>query len=200
MTQTAQAWLKPEQVDALMDAAYRGDGYAQLRVRNETLVLFLYDTGLRVSEAAAVDVDLLEREDYEAVYLPTDLQKDFPTDDSPSATAIELGGDCARRVRTWLSTRWKDSDALFPSRESERMSAEQIRNVVKQLAERADVRPYLADGGRGTPADVHPHTLRHSVAYRMLRFEEADIYDVQNRLRHKRIQTTIDKYSHFDRV
>jgi integrase/recombinase XerC/integrase/recombinase XerD len=48
---------------------------------------------------------------------------------------------------------------------------------------------------------VTPHTLRHSVAYRMLNVEEGhSFYDVRNRLRHATIQTTERVYDHIDRV
>lgn len=56
-------------------------------------------------------------------------------------------------------------------------------------------------GGAGEPSDVTPHTLRHSVAYRMLNHEDGNtLYDVRNRLRHSSIQTTEKVYDHFDRV
>ena len=55
--------------------------------------------------------------------------------------------------------------------------------------------------GRGDPEDVTPHTLRHSVAYRMLNVESDNtFYDVRNRLRHASIQTTERVYDHIDRV
>ena len=45
------------------------------------------------------------------------------------------------------------------------------------------------------------HTLRHSVAWRMLRAEEGNtLYDVRNRLRHATIVTTERKYDHFEKV
>jgi len=41
------------------------------------------------------------------------------------------------------------------------------------------------------PEDVTPHTLWHSVAYRMLNVEiENTFYGVRNRIRHASIQTT----------
>lgn len=53
----------------------------------------------------------------------------------------------------------------------------------------------------GTPEDVSPHTLRHSVAYRMSNHEAGNtLYDVTKRLRHATIQTIERVYSHFDRV
>lgn len=57
------------------------------------------------------------------------------------------------------------------------------------------------DTGRGTADDVSAHTLRHSVAWRMLRAEDGNtLYDVRNRLRHATILTTERKYDHFDRI
>ena len=49
--------------------------------------------------------------------------------------------------------------------------------------------------------DVTSHTLRHSVAYRMLNVEDGNtFYDVRNRLRHASLQTTERVYDHIDRV
>ncbi|OYR80796.1 integrase, partial [Halorubrum ezzemoulense] len=64
----------------------------------------------------------------------------------------------------------------------------------------ADVRPMTVIG-RGAPEDMTSHTLRHSIAYRMLNVEEGNtFYDVRNRLRHATIQTTERVYDHIDRV
>ena len=57
-----------------------------------------------------------------------------------------------------------------------------------------------APHGQGDPEDVTPHTLRDSVAYRMLNVEEETFYDVRNQLRHASIQTTERVYDHIDRV
>ena len=77
-----------------------------------------------------------------------------------------------------------------------RMTNESVRNAT----ETAEVRPFAVNG-RGGPKDVTPHTLRHSVAYRMLNREAGNtLYDVTKRLRHATIQTTEQVYSHFDRV
>jgi integrase/recombinase XerC/integrase/recombinase XerD len=51
------------------------------------------------------------------------------------------------------------------------------------------------------PGEVTPHTFRHSVAYRMMNAKEANtVHDVQNRLRHRSIQTTEQVYDHINRV
>ena len=54
----------------------------------------------------------------------------------------------------------------------------------------AEVRPYTTNG-LGNPEDVTPHTLLHSVAYRMLNREDGNtLYEVAKRLRHATILTT----------
>ena len=48
----------------------------------------------------------------------------------------------------------------------------------------------------GEPDDVTPHTLRHSVAYRIIQVDGGRLEDVQLRLRHANRQTTDQIYSH----
>lgn len=194
----ATVWLKPPQVEAMRNAIVR-DSRSVLKQRNDSLIQFLYDTGLRVGEAVQVDVEHLDL-DEGVLGLPADLQKDYPTDRSPTYTAIELAEETTRVLDQYLSSRWKNSAALFPSLQSERMTTEAVRGVVRQAVDAAEVRPHTVRG-RGEPTDVTPHTLRHSVAYRMLNHEDGNtLYDVRNRLRHSTIQTTEKVYDHFDRV
>jgi integrase/recombinase XerC/integrase/recombinase XerD len=73
--------------------------------------------------------------------------------------------------------------------------------MLHDVAEAAGVHPWKVDGSRGDADDVTPHSLRHSVAYRMLHEEEGNtLYDVRNRLRHRSLQTTERVYDHFRRV
>ena len=192
-------WLKPGQVEAMRDAAYEG----RHGPRDDAIVTVLYDTGLRRSELAAVDRAMLDLDAGE-LRIPAEIQKDYPNDNSPSVATFELdqSGDLrtVRTLRAYLSARDHSSPALFPSRKSDRMTGKGINDVVKRLAERAGVEPY-AYRGRGVPADVSAHTLRHSVAWRMLRAENGNsLYDVRNRLRHATILTTERKYDHFNMI
>lgn len=170
-----------------------------LKQRNDTLIQFLYDSGLRVGEAVQVNVEYIDL-DEGVLGLPAEVQKDYPNENSPSFTRMGLGEETTRLLDQYLSNRWRDSDALFPSLHSDRMTTEAVRGLVKRAAKAAEVRPYTTTG-RGEPTDVTPHTLRHSVAYRMLNHEEENsLYDVRNRLRHQRIETTEQVYDHFDQV
>jgi integrase len=183
----------------MRDAAHEGrHGH-----RDDAIVTLLYDTGLRRAELAQVDREMLDLDDGE-LRSPAEIQKDYPNENSPSVATFELdqSGDLrtVRTLRAYLSGQDDGSPALFPSRKSDRMSGKGINDVVKRLADRAEVEPYEYSG-RGTAADVSAHTLRHSVAWRMLRAEEdKTLYDVRNRLRHATILTTEQNYDHFQTI
>lgn len=191
------SWLKPQQIEDLRDAAYQGSHGR----RDDAILTLLYDTGLRRGELAAVDRAMLDLE-AEELRIPPGIQKDYPNDNTPSAATFELDRSgslrTVRTLRNYLDGR--DDGALFPSQKSNRMTPKGINDVVKRAANLADVRPYQY-AGRGTPTDVSAHTLRHSVAWRMLRAEEGNtLYDVRNRLRHSTILTTERKYDHFQTI
>jgi len=203
----AKAWLKPRQVQKLRTAAQSDTFLSYLRDRNEAIVALLYDTGLRVGELVQLDVDFLHLDD-EPAYLsiPAGIQKEYPTNRSPRYVEMNLAVDestydTVSRLRSYLNNRWRDSDALFPSRQADRMTTESVRRVIASLAEEAGVRPHTIAGGKGGTEQITPHTLRHSVAYRMLHAEEGyQLYDVRDRLRHASINTTEQVYYHIDRV
>lgn len=186
----ARTWLKPEQVDRLRDVCLTDAVPTYLQDRNEAIVALLYDAGLRAGEVCALDVDHLDV-DAGTVYLPSRIQKGSP----PPAT-LELGTDTVRLLRRYLRDRWKGTDALFPTRSSDRLTTRSLQRLVEKLATEADVRPQVAGGGVGDPDDVTPHTLRHSVAYRIIQVDGGRLEDVQLRLRHANRQTTDQIYSH----
>lgn len=192
-------WLKPSQIEDMRDACYENRHAS----RNDALLTLIYDTGLRRNECSLLNRDMLDLEE-EQLRIPTRIQKDFPNDRVPPPATFELdqSGELrtARTLRAYLNTRSDSSSALFPSQKSDRLTGKAINDVVKRLAVDAEVRPYSYDG-RGDPDDVSAHTLRHSVAWRMLRAEEGNtLYDVRNRLRHQSILTTERNYDHFETI
>lgn len=199
VTDSNISWLKPQQVENMRDAAHEG----QHGQRDEAIVTLLYDTGLRRGELSNVDRAMIDL-DEEELRLPPEIQKDYPNENSPNRVtfALDPSGELrtVRTLRAYLNARDSRRPALFPSQKDSRMTGKGINDVVKRLADRADVRPYTY-GGRGVADDVSAHTLRHSVAWRMLRDEDGNtLYDVRNRLRHATILTTERKYDHFERV
>ena len=195
----AKVWMTPDQIETLRSASYR-TGVEYLQQRNEAIIAFMYDTGLRVGELVQVDVHLLRNENTE-LYVPAEIQKDYPNENSPPPATLTLSNDTTRLLSAYLNTRWKDSPALFPSRSADRISEQGVRNMLHKVADEAGVQPYNVDGSRGDASDVTPHALRHSVAYRMMNDEKGNtLYDVRNRLRHGSIQTTERIYDHLLKV
>lgn len=135
--------------------------------------------------------------------IPTRVQKDYPTDESPGPAVFRLDREgnlrTVRTIRSYLASRDDDHRALFRSQKN-RLSTKSINRAVKAAAEAAGIEPHCFDG-RGEPADISSHTLRHSVAWRMLRVEDGNsLYDVRNRLRHSTIQTTEWEYDYFKTI
>ena len=186
----ARTWLKPAQVEQLRDACLTDAVPTYLQDRNEVLVALLYDAGLRAAEACGLDVDHLDL-DAGTIYLPSGIQKGDP----PPAT-LALYAGTVRLLRRYLRDRWKDTPALFPSRSSDRLSTRSLQRAIGTLATAAAIEPHRAGGGTGDPGDVTPHTLRHSVAYRIIQVDGRRLEDVQLRLRHANRQTTDQIYSH----
>lgn len=192
-------WLKPQQVEQMRDAAHEG----RHGPRDDAIITLLYDTGLRRGELSKVDREMVDLDDGQ-LRIPSFIQKDYPNDNTPDPVtfALDRSGELrtVRTVRVYLNARGDESPALFPSRKSNRMTGKGINDVVKRLASRAEIAP-ITYSGRGEPDDVSAHTLRHSVAWRMLRAEEGNtLYDVRNRLRHATILTTERRYDHFQTV
>jgi len=195
----AKVWLHPEQVEELRNAVYECRP-SYLQQRDDALIQLMYNTGLRVGELVQVNVEML-RDGNSKMYLPASVQKDYPNENSPDPVTLSLSSDTTRTLSAYLNSRWKDTDALFPSRSADRMSTQAVRNMLHKVSETAGIRPYRIDGTRGEPEEVTPHTLRHSVAYRMMNHEEGNrLYDVRNRLRHRSIQTTERVYDHMREV
>ncbi|WP_247010813.1 site-specific integrase [Halorientalis litorea] len=187
----ARTWLKPEQVDQMRDVCLTEAVPTYLQDRNEAIVALLYDAGLRAGELCALDVDHVDLE-AGTVYLPSEIQKGS----SPPPATLELQSETVRLLRRYLRDRWKDTRALFPTRSSDRLSTRSLQRLIEKLAVEAEIHPHVAGGGVGDPEDVTPHTLRHSVAYRIIQVEGDRLEDVQLRLRHANRQTTDQIYSH----
>lgn len=198
-------WVKPDQVDRLLDAVPDASP-DYLELRDEALLLLTYDAGLRASEAVALDRSAIHLDgDHPYLLLDAEIQKGqartVPLDLRPS-----LG--TARTLRHYLRERerWKpDVAALFPSRstragQSPHLTTEAFRNLTRKVAEAADVRPYRTeDHVQVAPRHLSPHSLRHGVFYREFVEGERRLKEVSLRLRHARVSTTEEYYAHLIR-
>lgn len=202
--ETIHRYVTLEQIESLRDSAYTREQRYDTSLRDEVMIVLLADLGLRAVELTRLKRSMFNFDD-ETVTIPASIQKDYPIEGVSPSTA-RLGLDkyghfsTVRLLRQYFSSDWwtgKDTEYLFPSRQSETISTQTIQNTVKELAEEADVRPHRTDGEASDPSELHPHALRHSLASYMLQDSDTRLVDVRNRLRHRSITTTERIYEHF---
>ncbi len=171
--------LSLEQVQAML-AAPATD--TEVGIRDAALLELLYGTGIRISEAVALDVDDVER-------LVRGIGKPAPglrVLGKGGKERIVPVGSYARaaldaylvRGRPALAAAGRGIPALFLNTRGGRLSRQSAWAVLRSVAEKA-----------GITADVSPHTLRHSYATHLLD-GGADVRVVQELLGHASVTTT----------
>lgn len=201
MTEQAKTWLTPAGVQELRNACLSSEIPTYLQAHREALLELMYDTGLRRGEVAGLNVEDLQLEGEQAsVYVPGEIQKGLPNGELRRDATLRLSDQTRNALRRYLRDRWRDpapdSGPLFPTRSSERITGKSVNRAIKRLAEIAEVTPQRVGRGEATYQDVTAHTLRHSVAYRIIQVEGGRLEDVQMRLRHRSRQVTDQLYSH----
>jgi integrase/recombinase XerD len=155
----------------------------EVGVRDAALLELLYGTGIRISEAVALDVDDVDR-----------LVRREAAERTPGLRVLGKGGkerivpvgSYARaaldaylvRGRPVLTARGRGNPALFVNTRGSRLSRQSAWAVLRSVAEKA-----------GVTTDVSPHTLRHSYATHLLD-GGADVRVVQELLGHASVTTT----------
>jgi len=213
-------YLNIRMIDPLRDAAHdrplRYDSLGR-RLRDESLVTILIDFGFRADEARQLKRSMFRLDDGELV-IPGRIQKDYPREDiSPGSATLRIDPynhfGTVRLLKSYFQSEWyqsQDTEYVFPSRQSDQMSLQSIRNIVTELAvhasemceEDSSRTPFTvlrSDGEPADPEELHPHAFRHSLANYMLADPDTDLFEVRNRLRHRSILTTERVYDHFQR-
>ena len=149
----------------------RAIGGAERR-RDVALLEFLYATGLRVSEAAGLDVSGLDRAQQTVRVLGKGGKERIVPYGRRAATALEA----------YLAER-AERGPLFTSRRGRRLTVRSIHSIVKRSA-----------AASGITRRVSPHTLRHTFATHLLD-AGADLRAIQELLDHSRLSTT-QRYTH----
>lgn len=157
--------LSESQTEAMLDA----EPASQFPHRDRALLEILYGAGLRAAEVVALD---LHDVDFGEATLRVRGK-------GSKERLVFFGRTCAAALRDYLSAeRETDEAALFVNRRGNRLSTRTLQNIVKRWARAA-----------GLPADVSPHTLRHSFATHLLD-HNADLKTVQQLLGHESLATT----------
>lgn len=174
--------LSVEEIDMLVGAI---DHSKPEGVRNRAMMEVMYGCGLRVSELTGLRIS--------GLYLEAGFVR--VTGKGDKERLVPIGGEAVkhielyrRHVRSQLTNIGSAyTDFLFLSKFGRPLSRVMVFMVLKDLVHRA-----------GLPAEVHPHTLRHSFATHMVE-RGADLRAVQEMLGHKSITTT-EIYTHLDQT
>lgn len=173
-TRNLVCYLEKSEVEALLAVPDRTTTAGQ---RNHALLLFLYNSGARASEAAGLSV--------------ADL--DLTTTATPSVRILGKGMK-ERRCPLWRKTATElaqlvegrsQRERVFLNRRGQPLTRFGIYNLLKVCVERAC---------KSTPSlltkRVSPHTLRHSTATHLLR-AGVDINTIRSWLGHVSLDTTL---------
>lgn len=151
--------LTPDQVYALILAAPKA--------RYKMLLMFLWHTGARISEALSVTVEDIDWQ-LKQVRVKT-LKRG-----RPAQRMIPLNQDIRGELSTYIHTaELKGTDRLFP------MSRFAVHQEIKALAAKATLPPW-----------IHAHTMRHSFAINCLK-QGVHINTLRELLGHANVENTM---------
>ena len=167
--------LHPDELRSLLDESGSPGPEGARDLRDTALLELLYGSGLRVAEAAALDVDDLDQAQGRVrVWGKGGKQRVVPLSE-PAADALRRWLADGRRE---LATEASPAAALFLNFRGRRMTPRDARRVLDRRA----------------VAPTHPHALRHTFATHLLD-GGADLRVVQELLGHADLATT-QRYTH----
>ena len=162
--------LSEEEINQLLNAP---DLKSEKGIRDYAVLEILYSCGLRVSEAANLQINQINEQE-EIINILGKGKKE---------RIVPIRKSALKAVKTYINeVRNKhlviDNKAVFIGKNGKRMSRQALYNIVVNNAKLA-----------GIQKEIHPHTLRHSFATHLLD-NGADLRVVQELLGHTNIGTT----------
>ena len=169
-------FVREDDMDRLLDSAEWGSDYISTRAR--TILILLYETGMRASELTSLD-------DSSVDFTQGEIRV---TGKSNKQRAIPFGDELRTQLQQYISQRnqeWpqRADSALILNDRGRRITYEQLRKEVMMRL-----------SAIGNLAKRSPHVLRHSFATAMLN-NGADLESVQKLLGHSELSTT-EIYTH----
>lgn len=168
-------FLKEKEMDQLLDPRMWTDSYQDVLAR--TLIITFYETGMRLSELVGLN-------DGDVSFLNMELKV---TGKRNKQRIIPFGNDLAENLKAYMARRdeevAKQSEALFLTKEGNRMNSGRVRYLVKKHVSRVS-----------TLKERTPHVLRHTFATTMLN-HRAGLESVKKLLGHESLSTT-EIYTH----
>lgn len=125
--------------------------------RDKALIMFLYDTALRVGEVKEITVDMLDWGNSAVLY----------------TRVIFLGDSTKKALLTYLEERTEISSYLFLSRYGKALSERRILTTIQETAKRAGVENYN---------NLSANVLRHTKAVQILEHEAMTLEELANYL------------------
>lgn len=154
--------------------------------RDRALFELLYATGLRVSEAAGLD---LEDVDFASRLLRVigkgNKERIAPFGETAGDSLAAYLPERARRRKGNPAAEREEGEPLFVNARGGRLTTRSMARLLKHRLRAA-----------GLPAEISPHALRHSFATHLLE-AGADLRAIQELLGHASLSTT-QKYTHLD--
>jgi site-specific recombinase XerD len=167
--------LHPDELRSLLDESAPNGADGGRDLRDKALLELLYGSGLRVAEAAALDVDDLDLARHRVrVWGKGGKQRLVPLSD-PAVDALRRW---LADARAELATEASPAAAVFVNQRGRRLTPRDARRVLDRRA----------------VAPTHPHALRHTFATHLLD-GGADLRVVQELLGHADLATT-QRYTH----
>lgn len=166
---TAPTVLSREEVHTLLS---QPDGSTRESLRDKALLEVLYATGLRVSELVSLNVEDVNSD----TGVVRCSRRVLPIAISPAAA--QAAADYLAQGRPRL-VRDANQPAMFVNHRGDRLTRQGVWLLIKNYARRAAIQ-----------CEVTPHTLRHSLATHLLRYEQKELKAIQVLLGHASISTT----------
>ena len=138
----------------------------------------MLDTGLRVSELCALDIDDIDKEDLSALVIGGKGEKDRTVLFTESTVEVLEAWEPIRETRLANSAE-QGLRAMFISSRGRRINPRSIQKMMDRLADASDI----------PKSRLSPHTLRHTFATGLLE-RGADLVTIQRLLGHSSIATT----------
>ena len=145
----------------------------------QPVVTILLDTGLRVSELCALDVDDVDTEDMSALVIAGKGEKDRTVLFTRATVNAIEGWTPIRNSRVEMCGREDEQRSLMLSSRGRRMNPRSVQKLMDRLADAAEI----------PRSRLSPHTLRHTFATGLLE-RGADLVTIQRLLGHASIATT----------
>ena len=168
-------FVKEQEMDKLLDDLLTDDSYKVVRAR--TILILLYEAGLRVSELVGLDDDSVDFVNNQLKVLGKRNKE----------RVIPFGEEMLQALKQYMALRdekiQRSSPALLLTEKGERVSTRQVRTEVKKYLSMVT-----------TLKKRSPHVLRHSFATAMLN-HEAGLESVKKLLGHQSLSTT-EIYTH----